>query len=202
MAAASATLAVRKSTVAAQPVVAGWAVARGAAAQGWAVEASSQLGGRPLLGIGGHGWEREVTGGKDTIPGSDVTVGRELTGGKDTIPGSDVTIGRDGSAGREATQWKARPQLEAIPRPATPFRPRGSAGGQEHRQPLRRADDRMAGLRQPARQEGFRDSTRNEGSAEGGDDTDEEERAGTRGVLLRTPIQHVSHECVHHVCVW
>ena len=49
-------------------------------------------------------------------------------------------------------------------------------GGQEHRQPLRRARDGVLGLRQLARHAGLGD-VRDDGGIEGGGDADEDERA-------------------------
>ena len=49
-------------------------------------------------------------------------------------------------------------------------------GGQEHRQPLRRARDGGLGLRQLARHAGLGD-VRDDGGIEGGGDADEDERA-------------------------
>eukprot|EP00964_Phaeocystis_antarctica_P058787 scaffold34874_cov38-Phaeocystis_antarctica.AAC.2 len=46
----------------------------------------------------------------------------------------------------------------------------------------------MVVLRQPARRAGLR-GVRNEGGAEGSGNADEEERAGTRGVLLRLEVK-------------
>jgi len=62
----------------------------------------------------------------------------------------------------------------------------GGVGGQEYRQPLRRARDGMVGLRQFARHTGLR-RVRGEG-AEGGD-ADEDERAEARSVLLRLRLR-------------
>ena len=62
------------------------------------------------------------------------------------------------------------------------------AGGQEHRQPLRRARVGVVDLHQPARHSGRRD-VRDEGGAENGGDADEDEREGTRGVLLRLQVE-------------
>eukprot|EP00964_Phaeocystis_antarctica_P111878 scaffold76139_cov55-Phaeocystis_antarctica.AAC.1 len=56
------------------------------------------------------------------------------------------------------------------------------AGGQEHRQPLRRARDGVVDLRQTARHTGPR-RVRDEGDTEGGGDADEDERAEARSRL-------------------
>ena len=58
------------------------------------------------------------------------------------------------------------------------------AGGQEHRQPLRRDRDRVVGLRQLARHTGL-GHVREEHGAEGGGDADEDEHAEARSVLPR-----------------
>ena len=58
------------------------------------------------------------------------------------------------------------------------------AGGHEHWQPLRRARGGVVGLRQLACHTGL-GHVRDEGGAEGGDDADEDECAGTRRGLLR-----------------
>eukprot|EP00964_Phaeocystis_antarctica_P070603 scaffold43007_cov57-Phaeocystis_antarctica.AAC.1 len=60
----------------------------------------------------------------------------------------------------------------------------GGVGGQDHRQPLRRARDGVVGLRQLARHTGFGD-VREEGGAEGGGGAEEDEHTEARGVLLR-----------------
>ena len=56
-------------------------------------------------------------------------------------------------------------------------------GGQEHRQPLRRARDGVAALRPLALLTGRRD-VRDEGGAENGGNADEDERTGTPSTLL------------------
>ena len=58
------------------------------------------------------------------------------------------------------------------------------AGGQEHRQPLRRERVGVADLRQLVCHTGL-PHVRVEGGVEGGSDADEHERAEARGVLLR-----------------
>ena len=62
------------------------------------------------------------------------------------------------------------------------YKVRGAAGGQEHRQPLRRVSDGVLDLRQLARRAGFR-GVRDEGGAKGSGEDDG--RAGGRRVLLR-----------------
>ena len=62
------------------------------------------------------------------------------------------------------------------------------AGGQEHRQPLRRASDGVVDLHQLARHAGLC-GVRNEGGVEGGGDADEDERLGARRVLLRLQVR-------------
>ena len=57
-------------------------------------------------------------------------------------------------------------------------------GGQEHRQPLRRARDGVVGLRQFARHTGGLHHVRGE-RAEGGGDAEKDERAEARSALLR-----------------
>jgi hypothetical protein len=64
----------------------------------------------------------------------------------------------------------------------------GGVGGQEHRQPLRRARDGVAGLRQFARHTGLH-RVRGVG-AEGGGGADEDERAEARSALLRLRLRH------------
>ena len=62
------------------------------------------------------------------------------------------------------------------------------AGGQEHRQPLRRARVGVVDLRQLARQTGLR-HVRVDGGANGGSDADEDQRAEARRVLLRLWVE-------------
>ena len=62
------------------------------------------------------------------------------------------------------------------------------AGGQEHRQPLRRARVGLADLRQLARHTGVR-RVRVEGGAEGGSDADEDEHVEARRVLVRLWVE-------------
>ena len=62
------------------------------------------------------------------------------------------------------------------------YKVRGASGGQEHRQPLRRASDGVLGLCQLARRAGL-GGVRDEGGAEGSGEDDG--RAGGRRELLR-----------------
>ena len=62
------------------------------------------------------------------------------------------------------------------------------AGGQEHRQPLRRARVGLADLRQLARHTGVC-HVRVEGGAEGGSDADEDEHVEARRVLVRLWVE-------------
>eukprot|EP00964_Phaeocystis_antarctica_P134099 scaffold98328_cov57-Phaeocystis_antarctica.AAC.1 len=62
------------------------------------------------------------------------------------------------------------------------------AGGQEHRQPLRRARVRVVALHQLACHTGLRDE-RADGGAKGGGDADEDERAEARRVPLRLWVE-------------
>ena len=62
------------------------------------------------------------------------------------------------------------------------------AGGQEHRQPLRRARVGVVDLHQLARHTGLR-HVRVDGGANGGSDADEDQRAEARRILLRLWVE-------------
>ena len=63
-------------------------------------------------------------------------------------------------------------------------------GGQEHREPLRRARDGVLGLRQLARHAGLGE-VRDDGGAEGSGDADEDERTEARGACFLLDLGHL-----------
>ena len=63
------------------------------------------------------------------------------------------------------------------------------AGGQEHRQPLRRARVGVVDLHQLARHAGLCHVRVDDGGAKGGSDADEDQRAEARPILLRLWVE-------------
>ena len=63
------------------------------------------------------------------------------------------------------------------------------AGGQEHRQPLRRARVGVVDLHQLARHAGLCHVRVDDGGAKGGSDADEDQRAEARRILLRLWVE-------------